>query len=172
MRALIYKSLGLLLLSFTATPIQAQVYFQLEYANTTDVRRYSLNDRLEYRTSEFGENWLSGKIVNILPEDKALVFYDKITYLDEITHVRYNQPWANAMGKSLMGFGIAWTSYGGVIEGLSALNLIESNYRFGWDTAAIGASTFLTGFVFQKLLARVTKKINKSNRVRILDLQF
>ena len=143
------NSLFFLLAFSTPCDVSGQLYFQLENAFTTDVKRYSIGDALQYRTKEFEENWLTDKIVRILPQDDALVFYDKIIYLDEITHVRYNQPWANGLGTSLMGFGIGWLSYGGAIEGLRGIGAIETQYEFGWDTAIIGASSLVSGYLIK-----------------------
>jgi len=61
---------------------------------------------------------------------------------------------------------------GGLIEGLTAANLIESNYRFGTDTAVIGATAAITGYLTQKLWSKAIKKLNKRKRVRIIDIRF
>ena len=159
---------------FLSFPIflDGQVFFQLERANTTKVKRYSIGDVITFRTDEYNEHWLTGKIVNILPDDNALVFYDKIMYLDEMTHFRYQRDWARITGNTLMRFGVAWLSFAGIIEGLRRLDAIETQYEFGTDTAIIGLSALTTGFLTKKLWQTAMVKLNNRNRVRILDIQF
>lgn len=165
-------SIILILLTGLLFDVNGQLFLQLEQSNSLEVKKYSPGDLLHYRTKEFGNNWLNDKIINVLPEDNALLFYDKIIHLDEITHIQYPRPWADATGYSLMGFGSGWLIYGGVIEGLSSINAIESNYRFGKDTAIIGVTAIASGYLIKKLWSKAVRKMNQRNRVRIIDVRF
>ena len=151
---------------------KAQVYFQIERANSLDVKRYSINDMLTYRTNQFGENWITDPIGDILPEANSLLFYDRITHLDEITHIRYNRTFVQGLGTNTMRFGIAWLSFGVVIEGLRRMDAIETQYEFGADTAIIGGTAILTGYLSKKIWGTVVRKINNKNRLRIIDVRF
>lgn len=164
---------GLTMITFISLgTLNGQIYLQLEKANTLDVQKYQAGETIKFRLKQFEENWVTAKIVEILPTDDAIVFYDQIVHLDEITHFEYQRPWANASGKILMGFGSSWLIFGGAIEGLASIGAIESNYRFGTDTAIIGGSTLISGFLINKLWSKAVKKMNKNNRLRIIDVTF
>lgn len=154
----------------TVSKLNAQIYLQLEKANTTKVIKFSTGDRVFFRTARYGDEWQSGNIYRILPEEKALVFDDRITYLQDITHFKYYRAWPNGIGTNLMRFSGAWFVFAGIIEGGTALGVLESNYRFGADTAIIGGTAFLTGFLTKKIWATAVRKMNDRNRLRIIDL--
>ena len=168
----VLKSLLIGLISFFTLNSDAQIFFQYEQANSLKVRKYQAGDIIKFRLKQFGEEWITDDIIQIVPEDNTLVFYDQIIQLDEITHFQYNRPWANSVGTSLMTFGTSWLVFGGAIEGLRSIDAIETDYKFGTDTAIIGVSTILTGYLTKKLWSKAIKKINKKNRVRIVDVRF
>ncbi len=157
---------------FATLSVDAQIYFQYEQANTLKVRKYQAGDIIKFRLKQFGEEWITDDIMQIVQEDNTLVFYDQIIQLDEITHFQYDRPWANSVGTSLMTFGTSWLVFGGAIEGLRSIDAIETDYKFGTDTAIIGVSTILTGYLTKKLWSKAIKKMNKKNRVRIVDVRF
>lgn len=160
------------LISFSSLNSDAQIFFQYEQANSLKVRKYQAGDIIKFRLKQFGEEWITDDIRQIVPEDNTLVFYDQIIQLDEITHFQYDRPWANSVGTSLMTFGTSWLVFGGAIEGLRSIDAIETDYKFGTDTAIIGVSTILTGYLTKKLWSKAIKKMNKKNRVRIVDVRF
>lgn len=169
-------SLYLLLIIYaicgTSINLDAQIYFQYEQAESIDVKRWSAGDKILFRQNRFGNEWVSERIVEILPESNSMLLQDQILHLDDITYIRYNRPLPNTIGKTLTYFGVSWLTMGGLIEGLAEINAIETQYRFGVDTAIIGASSILTGYLTQKLWSKATKKLNKRRRVRIIDLRF
>lgn len=162
----------IILITFAAIDTDAQIYFQYEQANTLKVRKYQAGDIITFRLKQFGKEWISDDILQLVPEDNTVVFYDQIVQLDEFTHFQYERPWANTVGTSLMTFGGSWLIFGGAIEGLRRIDAIDTNYEFGTDTAIIGLSTILTGYLTRKLWSRAQKKMNKRNRVRIIDVRF
>jgi len=135
--------------------LNAQIYLQLEQANSLEVRKYSPGEKITFRMKQFGDNWISDPILRILPEDDAIVFYDQIVHLD-----------------SLMGFGSSWLLFGGAIEGLRSIDAIDTQYEFGTDTAIIGLSTLAVGYLTQKLWSKAVKKMNRRNRLKIIDVRF
>lgn len=155
----------------TLDSLSAQLYFQFEEAFTTDVRKYQVGDIIEFRTKQF-QGWQQGSISQILPEDNALLFEDRITHLEDFTHFKYTRPAAVAVGTTLELFGASWLLIGGAIEGLRGVGAIETQYEFGWDTAIIGVTSMATGFLTRKLWGKAVKKMNDRNRVRIIDLRL
>ena len=152
--------------------LKGQIYLQLEKSNSTKVIKYGAGQQIYFKTIEFPEYWQNGKIYRIVPEEKSIVFDDRITYLHEISDFRYFRRWPNAIGTNLMRFGVSWFAFAGLIEGLSALELIDSPYRFGTDTAIIGGVAIASGYLTKKLFTTATKKINGRNRLRIIDLRM
>ncbi len=167
-RLLFFIIIGLFLMNHA----HAQIYLQLERAGTVKVRKYASGEYITFKSTEHPEYWQHGPIYKILPEEKSVVFADRITYLRDISHFRYKRSWPQAIGNNLMVFGISWFGFAGLIELTSELDLIDSPYRFGTDTAIIGGTALVTGFLTKRLFTTVTKKINKRNRLRIIDLRM
>ncbi len=151
---------------------QSQVYFQYEQSGTLDVKRWTAGDKILFRQKRFGKEWISDRIVRLLPEDNAILFQDQIVHLDEISHIQYRRPVPDIFGRTLTYFGAAWLLYGGALHGLTELNVLESGFQFGRDTAIIGVTSIASGYLMQKLWSKATKKMNANKRIRIVDLRF
>ncbi len=157
---------------FIISTISGQVFFQYEQANSIKVRKYPIGAWVSYQTDRYPGVWQEGEIIDINVDRQSLVFFDRVSYLSEMTHVRYDRPWAIASGTGLFVFGVGWLGYGGVIEGLRSANIIETNYVFGWDTAIIGGTALVTGYVTRRAFGTAVKKLNDKKRVRIIDLRL
>lgn len=152
--------------------LSGQLYFQLEKAGSLKVKKYSVGNEINFKTTKIPDEWQKGTIVEILPADGALVFDDRISYLRDFSYFRYKRPWPNGIGISLFRFGIAWMVFAGIIEGGRRLGVLDTQYEFGTDTAIIGGSSMLSGFLIKQLWSEAIIKINERNRVRIIDLRF
>ena len=150
--------------------IDGQVYLQVEQAETTDLERFSVGDRFVFKTKDI-EGWQKGTLERLLPVPQSILFDDAIVNLSEVSHVRLYRPAASALGRTFMFFGASWLVAGGVIEGLRQINAIDTQYEFGWDTVVIGAGAIASGYLIDKILGSTVRKINKRNRVRIIDLR-
>lgn len=171
-RLLLVILLHLLFSSVAKSQSPPQIFFQYEQSGTLDVKRWTAGDKILFRQKQFGDEWISDRIVQIIPEDNALLFHDQIVHLDEITYIQYPRPVPDILGKTLTIFGASWLILGGSLHGLTELNLLESGFQFGTDTAIIGVSTIATGYLMQKLWSKAIKKMNRNKRVRIVDLRF
>jgi hypothetical protein len=167
-----FQLLSYVFLFFGVTHAHGQIYLQYEKANSTKVTKYGPGQQITFKTIQYPEYWLKGEIYKILPDEKALVFDDRITYLKDITHFRYYRTWPKAIGTNLMRFGAAWFLFAGIIEGGSAIGVLETNYKFGTDTAIIGGTALIGGFLTRSLWGTATKPINGHNRLIIIDLRF
>ncbi len=154
------------------TSLNSQIFFQFEQANSLKVRKYPMGAMISYQTSLYPGEWQEGEIMDINVDKQSLVFDDRVTYLREMTYLRYERPWAIGVGTSLFVFGGSWLAFGGAIEGLRSINAIETNYVFGWDTAIIGGTSLATGYLTRKLWGTAVKKLNDRKRVRIIDLRL
>jgi hypothetical protein len=165
------KRLGLIFLFlFVFIGLKGQVYLQVEQAETTDVERFSVGDRFEFKTKDI-EGWQKGTLERLLPEPQSLLFNDAIVNVSEISHVKLYHPAASTVGMTFMFFGATWLVAGGTIEGLRQINAIDTQYEFGWDTLTIGASAMATGYLIHRFLGSTVRRINSRNRVRVLDLR-
>jgi hypothetical protein len=158
------------LITFSSS--DAQVYFQFEQANSLKVKKYGIGDVLSYQTSKYPGVWQEGEIIDINVERQSVVFIDRVSYLNEMTYIKYNRPWAYGVGTSLFVFGTSWLVFGGAIEGLRSIGAIETNYTFGWDTAIIGGTAMASGYLTRALWGTAVKKLNEKKRVRIIDLRL
>ncbi len=143
------------------TGARGQVFLQLERANVLRVKKFAPGDEIHFMSNRFPGSWQKGVMLEILPEDEAIVFEDRITYLSDITHFKYYRVWPHAIGTNLMRFGVAWFVFAGIIEGGRTSGVLDTQYKFGTDTVIIGASALLTGFLTRKLWAVSTKKMNE-----------
>ena len=149
----------------------SQVYFQFERAHSLTVRKYGPGDVIEFKSMLYPDYWQKGKIIQILPNENAIVFEDRISYLRDFTHFKYYRPWPNGIGTNLMRFSGAWILFAGVIEGGRSIGVLETNYKFGTDTAFIGITAFLSGFLLKKIWGVSINRLNNKNRVRIVDIR-
>jgi len=156
-------------LLFAIQFLNGQIYLQVEQAETTEVERFSVGDRFEFKTKDI-EGWQKGTLERLLPEPQSLLFKDAIVNLSEVSHVKLYHPTASVLGKTFMFFGASWLVAGGVIEGLRQINAIDTQYEFGWDTAIIGTGSIALGYLIDRFLGSTVRVINKRNRVRIIDL--
>lgn len=168
----VFSILSVFILFLSSFNADAQVYFQYEETNSLLSRQYSIGQQINFRLKDFGEEWIKDDILDLLPEDKSVVFYDQIVQLDQFTHIQYTRPWANTTGITLMTFGSSWLVMGGAIEGLRSIDAIETDYKFGVDTAVIGLSSIVTGYLIRKIWGKAIKKLNERKRVRIVDVRF
>lgn len=150
---------------------QTPVYLQLERANTTKVKRFYSGDKIFFKTMDLPDQWQQGRIFQVLPRENALVFDDRITYLEDITDFKYYRTWPRSISFVMTRFGAGWLLFGGVIEGGRAAGVLDTQYKFGWDTAFIGVGSVLTGILINRLWSVSKKKMNDRNRLRIIDIR-
>lgn len=150
--------------------LMGQIYLQVEHAGLTKVTRYSVGDRLDFKTRDI-QGWQRGVLERLLPEPQSLVLSDAIVNLDEISHVRLYHRGPRIAGHTLIGAGSSWLLMGGVIEGLRVINAIETGYDFGVDTLTIGLSAIISGYLINRFLGTTVASMSKRSRVRIIDLR-
>lgn len=148
------------------------MFLQLERAGSLKVRKYPAGAEIKFKTAAYPDYWQNGNIYQVIPEEQSIVFSDRITYLKDYTHFRYDRPWPKAIGTNLTRFGVSWFAYAGLITGLNELGVLENPFEFGTDTVVVGGAALVTGYLTKKLFSTVTRKINGKNRLRIIDLRL
>lgn len=165
------RFLVVLFVLISTQQISAQVFLQLERAESLRVNKFFSGDKLKYKTSDI-DRWQEGIIMQVIPDGNSLLFGDQLLSVGDITHVDIPRPTAEVLGKSFMFFGASWLLASGVIEGLRSIDVLDTDYTFGWDTAGIGLSSLGIGFIMDRFLSRDVRRINNTNRLRILDITF
>ena len=161
---------SLLLLSWM--DCSAQVYLQLEKAHSLKTWRFQNGDRITFQTQFYPGKWQSGKILQVLPEDNAVFFEDRIVHVKDFTKIQFKRPFVDGLGTNVMRFGVGWFAFAGIIEAGRSTGVLETDYRFGTDTAIIGGTAILSGYLTKILWGKVVRQINDKNRIRIIDTRF
>lgn len=163
-----------LILVFTTLVIQigvAQKFIQLELPGDPIANKYFEGSSIAYKLVDYPDEYFNKVINRIDVENKLLVFDDGFIEVADITHIRRFRPWAKALGYSLNAFGVVWLGYGA----LGAVFAEDDGFgnegtRFGWDTAIIGGTALLTGWIMRKWLYKKDYKLGKHARLRMLDI--
>jgi hypothetical protein len=146
--------------------IQGQVLVQLEKYDDPQAIKFGPGNYLHYKTMASEDTWTRSKIEKIDYENQLIVFVRGYEKLEDITHIKIVNQTTKVLGDKLMQFSILWFLYGGVTH------LISDDYKFGWDTAGIGAGAFFTGFVIKKLGGEKIYNVKKRDRLRIIDISW
>lgn len=153
-------------MDFSGTPLMSQILVQLEKYDDPEAVKFGPGNYLTYRTTETGDQWIRSKIISIDFENQKIEFVRNYENLEDITYVKIANQTTKVLGDKLMQFSILWFLYGGITH------LVNEEYKFGWDTAGIGAGAFFTGFVVKKLGGEKIYNVKKRDRLRIIDISW
>ncbi len=149
----------------------AQKFIQLELPGDPISNKYFEGSRIAYKIKDYPDEYFNKVITRIDIENEILVFGDGFIEVVEITHIRRYRPWAKVLGYSLNTFGAAWLTYGALAQAFRDDDVLENEgTQFGWDTAIIGGTALLTGWILRKWLYKKDYKLGKHARLRMLDI--
>lgn len=148
------------------TQTNAQVVLYMEIMGDAKPIKYYEGQTLSFKSEEYPDEWQDIKIDRIIDEEKLVLYPGGMLKLADITDVRRSRGWANTIGYMLQTFGTAWLAFGGVAH------FAYSNFTFGGDTLAIGATAMASGYLIRKLMKYKKYKIGRRNRLKILDLSW
>ncbi len=152
-------------LLLTCQSLFSQVVFQVERLKEIVPEKYYEGSILMYQEKVYPGEWFKRKISEIKDKEKMLFFEDGyFLEIKNITMIRTQQPIMNGVSKGLYGFGGSWLVFGAIAS-------LREDYEPGWDTVAIGGLSLLGGYVLSKHKYKKTK-INKRNRLRIIDISW
>lgn len=140
-----------------------QKFIQLELPGDPIALKYYEGMSISYKLSDYPDDWFSNVIREIKVDNEILVFEDGYITMGEITHIRRYRDWAKAIGYALNTFGVVWLTYGGLAHAFS-------DFEFGIDTAVIGGSALIGGWILRKWLYKKDYKLGKHARLRMLDI--
>ena len=151
--------------------VTAQKFIQLELPGDPIANKYFEGSSIAFKLKDFPDEYFNKVIQKINIESEILVFDDGYIEVANITHIRRFRPWAKALGYSLNTFGAVWIVYGGIAHQFADDDMQgNEGTRFGWDTAFIGGTAILTGWIMRKWLYKKDYKLGKHARLRMLDI--
>lgn len=149
----------------------AQKFIQLELPGDPIAFKYFEGSSIAYKLADYPDDFFNKVIRTIDIENELLVFDDGFIEVSEITHIRRFRPWAKALGYSLNTFGVVWLGFGALGAVFTEDDgMGNEGTRFGWDTAIIGGTAILTGWILRKWLYKKDYKLGKHARLRMLDI--
>jgi len=156
------------ILSMWVSPqvVDAQVVLYLEVMTEDKPIKYYEGQELMYKSKAFPDDWLKIKIERIMDEEKLILFDGGMLKLDDIIQIRRTRGWATVLGYMLQTFGVAWFGFGGIAH------FTTDSFDFGVDTAVIGGTAIISGWLIKKLFRFKKYKIGKKIRLKILDLSW
>ena len=161
----------ILLCAFVSRLGSAQKFIQLELPGDPIAFKYFEGSTIAYKLADYPDDFFNKTIQTIDIDNELLVFDDGFIEVSEITHIRRFRPWAKALGYSLNTFGVVWLGYGALGAAFAEDDGFgNEGTRFGWDTAVIGGTALLTGWILRKWLYKKDYKIGKHARLRMLDI--
>ncbi|MFT6333696.1 MAG: hypothetical protein ACI86M_003045 [Saprospiraceae bacterium] len=148
------------------TQSSAQVVLYMEMMSEEKPIKYYEGQMLSFKSADYPDEWQTIKIDRLIDDEKLVLYDGGIMKLSDIIEVRRTRGWANTMGYMLQTFGVAWFGFGGIAH------FTTSNFSFGVDTLAIGATAIASGWIIRKFLKHKKYKVGRRNRLKILDLSW
>lgn len=155
----------LMLLIFSCIVCSAQVYVQLEIFNDPKALKYSVGDKITYKTIYDPGKWNKGRIDQILIEENTIVLNNAILRLEDATGFMLYRNSVKYVSGTLQTFGVIW-----LVQGALAATFGENT---PWSRVlGISGGAYAGGWLFRKLFYKIPIKLNDKNRLRIIDTRF
>lgn len=144
----------------------AQVVLYMEIMTEIKPIKYYEGQTLMFKSKEFPEDWRMVKIERLMDEEKLILFDGGMLKLEDIIEIRRTRPWSKVVGYMLQTFGVAWFGFGGLAH------FTTDNFNFGVDTAVIGGTAIVSGYLIRKIFKYKKYKVGRKVRLKILDLSW
>lgn len=146
--------------------LSGQVVLYLEIMKEEKPTKYYEGQKLSFKSKEFPKEWQEITLDRFVVEGETILYDGGMLNVKDITKIRRKRPWAALGGTMLQTFGTSWLVFGGIAH------YGTSSFTFGTDTAIIGGTAILSGWLMKKLFKYKKYKIGKKNRLKILDLSW
>lgn len=152
--------------------LPAQKVLQIEKLGKAKTQKIYVGESIFIQT-ELNPDWFEAVIEDLLPDAQAIVFYDRIIPIKDITAIKFRKKSGlHGAGRALQWSWLVPVAYQGIydlVEPPSSEELRES-----WKaTAFIGAGSFLLGSLMRLIPPKKLKFGEGANRrLRVLDLTF
>lgn len=144
---------------------QIGIHLQIEVINSTDIVKFYVGDKINYRVADYPDTWRRQRITDILVEDNVIVFEDDFIHIDDFVGIRVVDGGAVAVGSALFTFGASWNIFG-IIASLT------SDFEYRGRDVAIGFGSLATGWLINKLFKYDNYNLKKGARLRIIDARL
>jgi hypothetical protein len=165
-KRLLWGVIVLIFIGLRPIKMEAQVVLYVEIMTEDKPIKYYEGQSLMFKEKQFPEDWQLVKINRIIDAEKIILYEGGMLKMEDIIEIRRTRPWATAIGYMLQTFGVAWLTFGGIAH------FTTDSFDFGVDTAVIGGTAIISGWLIRKLFKYKTYKIGKKVRLKILDLSW
>lgn len=162
---------GLLLIAFVSR-LPAQKVLQIEKLGKAKTQKLYVGESIFIQT-ELNPDWFEGVIEDLLIDAEAIVFYDRIIPIKDITAVKFRKKSGlHGAGKAMQWSWVIPVAYQGVFDLVNPPSP-EERKRSWIATGYISAGAFLLGSVMRLIPPKKLKfGEGKNRRLRVLDLTF
>ncbi|MBT8218611.1 MAG: hypothetical protein KJP00_02220 [Bacteroidia bacterium] len=163
-----FRILFMLVFLGISSASNAQKILQIEKKNSPKTIKFVTTDIISIRTID-SDNWYSGKIYDFNFEKDAIIFEDRIVFLNDIKALRVGRSgYVNGMLRglsiSMMTFGVNWAL-------LSAIDgWVSEERNFDESDAYLSAGSIATGYLLTKIFSLKTYRMGKKWNFRLLNL--
>lgn len=159
------KLIMIALLSLFSLGGFAQVYLQLEIFNDPKALKYSVGDKITYKTNYDPGTWNTGKIQEIIVDENIITLDNAILRLEDATDFMLFRNSVKYVSGTVQTFGLIW-----LVQGAIAATFGRNTT---WSSVlSIGGGSIIGGWIFRKLFYKIPVKLNDKNRLRIIDTRF
>ncbi len=161
-----------LFLFFFIGNLTAQKVLQIEKIGKAKTQKIYVGESVFIQTV-LNPDWFEGVIEDLLPDAQALVFYDRIIQIKDITAIKFRKKSGmNGAGKAMQWSWVVPVGYQGVFD-LVNPPAPEERKRSWIATGYIAAGSFLIGSLMRLIPPKKIKfGEGKNRRLRVLDLTF
>ena len=159
--------LVLLVLLGTGFSAAAQRVILIEKAGSARTQKIYEGQYLNFRL-QGDDIWYEGDIMNLRVDQNLIEFGDRYVELDKIEALRRPKGWSQALGYSLLTFGVSWSGF--ALVGKLTDGDPETHYD-GRDAIISGVSMGL-GFGLSQLFRYKVYRFGKNRRLRMVDISF
>lgn len=153
----------LLPLLFDFQNLPAQKMLLLEKTTKVKPQKFFIGETLTYKLDEHQATWFSDEILDILPEENALVLGIQKVRIEDIAALRFHRPLIDGLGRKTGVFGAQLIFFSTL--GLVAFDDLNAKKGLAIGGGAIGAS-----FLTIKLLKFKRVKMGHRHRLRTIEI--
>ena len=161
-----------ILMLFFQTNLLAQKVLQIEKIGKVKTEKLYIGESIFIQTKD-NPDWFEGIIEDLLTDAQAVVFYDRIIPIQDITAVKFKKKSTmNGLGKAVQWSWLVPAAYQGVYDLVEPVSSEER--KEAWKaTAIISGGSFLLGSLMRLIPPKKLKfGEGERRRLRVLDLTF
>ncbi len=155
------------LLTLLAPAAQGQRVLLIEKSGSAKTQKIFEGQYIEYRLRD-DEDWYPGDIREFRIDQNLIELDDRYIKLDEIDAFRYSRGWSQALGYSLVTFGVSWSGFaliGNWTDG-------DPETKYGSGDAIVTGTSIGLGVLMSQLFKHKVVRFGGRKRLRMVDISF